>query len=204
MKILAVSDKVETSLRGPGLEARTSGVEAVISCGDLPFDYLEYLVTFLGVPLYYVRGNHDPPEDSGKFPRGCIALDGRIRDLNGISLAGLSGCMWYSGGSNQYTERQMHRRSRHISYRLWLRRLLGREQPTMFVSHAAPRGIGDAKDPCHRGFGSFLDLARLHNPPVWMHGHVHLYGRKDNDDSHDLSMGHTRVVNVYGYRVLHL
>jgi len=31
----------------------------VLSCGDLPPYYLEFLVTVLDVPLFDVRGNHD-------------------------------------------------------------------------------------------------------------------------------------------------
>ena len=67
MKILAISDAVEPFLYGASLSSYASGVGAVVSCGDLPFEYLEYVVTFSGAPLYYVRGNHDPHE-SAKAP----------------------------------------------------------------------------------------------------------------------------------------
>ena len=33
----------------------------MISCGDLPAYYLDYLVSKLDVPLYAVHGNHDAP-----------------------------------------------------------------------------------------------------------------------------------------------
>lgn len=202
MRILAVSDVVYPGLHGPGLDAKAPGIDAVLSCGDLPFDYLEYLVTFLGVPLFYVRGNHDPPRESQKFPKGCIELDGNVEDLNGVSVAGFPGCIWYSGGVNQYTEVQMRLRTLSISLKLYLSRLLGRGGRVVFVSHAAPSGVGDARDPCHRGFASFLDLARRHSPELWVHGHVHLYRRGQDEDSHDLGIGDTRVVNAYGYRIL--
>ena len=52
MKVLCISDRVEQVLYGPNLTSYANGVEAVISCGDLPFEYLEYVVTFLGVLLY--------------------------------------------------------------------------------------------------------------------------------------------------------
>ena len=78
MKILCISDKVESMLHGPNLTSYARGVEAVISCGDLPFDYLEYIVTFLGVPVYYVLGNHDPGPEGPEYPGGCTPLDGRI------------------------------------------------------------------------------------------------------------------------------
>jgi len=57
-RILAVADEVEESL---GREALVRlRPDLVLSAGDLPFDYLEYLVTALNVPLLYVPGNHDP------------------------------------------------------------------------------------------------------------------------------------------------
>lgn len=209
MKILAISDRVDPDLRGPGLEVRASGVDVILSCGDLPFAYLEYLVTFLGVPLFYVRGNHDPPEDSGKSPRGCIPLDGRIQEFGGFSLVGLSGCRWYSGGPNQYTERQMRTRGMLASLRLAIGGLLGRRRSTIFVSHAAPRGVGDADDICHKGFDTFSGLIRRHDPTLWLHGHVHLYDRVGRASSEqrsgggdELEISSTRVVNAYGYRVI--
>ena len=63
----------------------------MISCGDLPFDYLDYIVTFLGVPVYYVLGNHDPSPDGPEYPAGCTPLDGRIVEADEVVLAGLSG-----------------------------------------------------------------------------------------------------------------
>jgi uncharacterized protein len=35
-------------------------IELILGCGDLPYPYLENLLTFLNVPLMYVPGNHDP------------------------------------------------------------------------------------------------------------------------------------------------
>lgn len=189
-------------MKGPGLEARAAGVDAIVSCGDLPFAYLEYLVTFLGVPLFYVLGNHDPPSGSGKYPRGCVPLDRRVAEFGDFALVGFSGCRWYSGGPNQYTERQLVRRSRVPSLRLSLGNALGRGRPAIFVSHAAPLGVGDADDTCHRGFGAFVNLLERHSPVLWLHGHVHLYGGGEENASGDLEFGSTRVVNAYGYRIL--
>jgi len=89
MKILCISDRVERMLYGPNLTSYAKGVEAVISCGDLPFDYLEYIVTFLGVPVYYVLGNHDPGPEGPEYPGGCTPLDGRVAKA----------AAWYSRGS---------------------------------------------------------------------------------------------------------
>ena len=59
MKILAISDEVVDLLYSARLRQHFGGVDLVLGCGDLPFYYLEYIVTALDVPLYYVPGNHD-------------------------------------------------------------------------------------------------------------------------------------------------
>lgn len=199
MKLLAVSDRTDPVLYGRGLEAHAGGVEAVISCGDLPFEYLEYLATFLNVPVFYVRGNRDPGEESGKRPGGCIPLDGRVEEVGGVSIAGLSGCNWYSGGPNQYTERQMSRRARSLARKISWRSLRGGHTPRVFASHAPPLGLGDREDVAHRGYRAFLPLIDRYEPGFWLHGHVHLYkperGRR-------FYRGDTRVLNVYRHQIL--
>ena len=199
MKILAVSDTVEQILYGQNLARYSSGVEAVVSCGDLPFEYLEYVVTFSGAPLYYVRGNHDP--EAPKAPKGCIPLDGRVVDIGGVVLAGLSGSPWYSGGPNQYTEHAMRRRGYALSARIALARMRGRKVPDVVVTHSPPLGLGDREDVAHTGFETFVRLIDRHEPPLWLHGHVHLYGTEARE-GRETRRGATRVVNVYGHRIL--
>jgi Icc-related predicted phosphoesterase len=201
MKILAISDVVEPVLYDAALSSYAAGIEAVVSCGDLPFKYLKYVVTFSGAPLYYVRGNHDPVEGT-KAPGGCVSLDGRVVNAESLTLAGLSGSRWYSGGPNQYTERVMRRRVYKLSAKISLGALGGRGTPDVFVTHAPPCGLGDREeDPCHAGFEAFLSLIDRYEPPLWLHGHVHLYGpglasRRVSE------RGATRVVNVCGHQIL--
>ena len=143
MKILCISDHVEPMLHGPKLTSYAEGVEAVISCGDLPFDYLEYIITCLGVPLYYVLGNHDPASDGPEHPEGCTPLDGRVVDAEGMVLVGLSGSRLYSGGPNQYTERQMRGRAWALSISILARKLAGAadlRQPRPTLRPRRPRG----------------------------------------------------------------
>ncbi|HEY1126203.1 MAG TPA: hypothetical protein VGF83_00425 [Actinomycetota bacterium] len=63
-RILAVADEVDESLGGEAL-ARLRP-DLVLSAGDLPFDYLEYLVTVLNVPLLTCRGTTTRTSASGE------------------------------------------------------------------------------------------------------------------------------------------
>ncbi|MBT3714592.1 MAG: hypothetical protein HOG15_14690, partial [Anaerolineae bacterium] len=60
MKILAVSDEVVNRLYTLAANHHFGDVDLLIGCGDLPYEYLEYLLTIAHLPLYYVPGNHDP------------------------------------------------------------------------------------------------------------------------------------------------
>ncbi len=60
MKILVISDKFEESFLKTGLSTPIlQGIEFILACGNLPVSYMEFMVSTLNVPLYYVLGNHD-------------------------------------------------------------------------------------------------------------------------------------------------
>jgi len=56
MKILALADEVVSFIHSPTVRDRFADVDLVVSCGDLPAAYLEYVVTLLNKPLVYVPG----------------------------------------------------------------------------------------------------------------------------------------------------
>lgn len=209
MKVLIVSDAVSDALYTPHLRTVGAEVEAILSCGDLPYEYLEYLVTTLNVPLYYVRGNHDGRllradgrESDG--PEGGRSIDGRVarvaaRSGQVVWIAGFGGSGRYCGGGYERSEREMRRSVRRVGAELRWRKAFGRVRLDVAVSHAAPRGVHDGDDPCHRGFESFLALMRSHTPTLWVHGHVHpSYGV----DLRPVRVGRTDVRGVYGYAIL--
>jgi uncharacterized protein len=68
-----------------------------------------------------------------------------------------------------------------------------------FVSHSPPFGLGDDEDHAHIGFESFLRLIDRHEPSLWLHGHVHLYGLEGQRVTR---RGETKVVNVFGHRII--
>jgi hypothetical protein len=183
----------------------------VLSCGDLPFDYLEYLVSRLDVPLLYVPGNHDanlqPPDVSWMplrsdlpipGPAGCDNIDGRIVDVRGLRIAGLGGSLRYKEGPNQYSQGQMGRRALRLEFLIRLKRLRAGRKLDVLVTHAPPFGLAEAKDATHVGFVAFVRLVRNFHPILAVHGHIHAFGRTIPERR----IGPTRVVNVVPSRII--
>jgi Calcineurin-like phosphoesterase len=208
-RVLAVSDDVDEGLcADPGL-ARDA--ELILACGDLPFDYLDYLMNALDVPLVFVPGNHDPDvsgykaarsglvlraglPDSPPWPAGAACADGRVVDAAGLRVAGLGGCLRYSAGPNQYTEHQQRRRARVLSWRAAWRQRRDGKGIDVLLTHAPPRGVGDGDDPPHRGFAALHSLVDRLQPALLLHGHVTVFGPAATDRR----LGRTIVRNVTG------
>ena len=113
MKILTVSDVELSYIYSPFVKERFGDADLVISCGDLPYYYLEYIISTLDVPLYYVRGNHASRIEFGsggerQYPWGGIDLHQRsTRSYNGLLLAGIEGSLRYNRGPHQYQQYEM-------------------------------------------------------------------------------------------------
>jgi Icc-related predicted phosphoesterase len=206
LKILAIADEIDPRLYSPLLKERFGDVSLVLSCGDLPFYYLEFIVSTLNVPLLYVRGNHAHTLTlaDGRVktePEGCINLDGRVLWMKGVILAGLEGSMRYSEGPHQYTERQMRLKALRLVPGLCFQRLRHGRYLDILVTHAAPYGIHDGQDRCHRGFRTFLWLMEKFRPQILVHGHMHVYTPGVVTESWYRK---TRVVNAFRFRILEL
>lgn len=216
-RLLAIADEVDRELYDP--QIKELDVQLVLSCGDLPFEYLEFIVSALNVPLLYVPGNHDPDlkgrpldediisltgfkkpwETEPLGPLGCTNIDGRIVDDAGLRVAGLGGSVRYSKGPNQYTQAEMRRRALRLELRARARRLRDGRGLDFFIAHSPPAGVGDdPEDPAHRGFESFNRLAEKLSPRLLLHGHVHPFGRETPPGR----LGATEVHNVVGHKVL--
>ncbi len=114
MRVLVVSDKVEPMLYSPGVLTRAGDVDMVFSCGDMPFYYLEFIISMLNRPTYYVFGNHgrEVEYQSGKGeiwqrktePQGAVNFHCRTAREGALLLAGLEGSMRYNNAPRfQYT-----------------------------------------------------------------------------------------------------
>jgi len=202
MRVLAISDVIVEALYSPAIREIANDIEFVVSCGDLPSAYLEYIVSMIDKPLYYVMGNHGARGGERPEPEGCINLDERIVNHKGLILAGLEGSMRYNNAPRyQYTEREMRRKIFTLERRLWLNRLKQGRFLDVLVTHSPPYGIHDGQDLTHTGFKSFLRLIDRYHPEYLLHGHTHLY---DNRAVRQSVRGHTLVINTYGYKFLDL
>lgn len=207
MKILLISDKVVEHLYSASIAERFNDIDFIISCGDLPNYYLEFIVSMLNKPLFFVMGNHNTPSmysESGivsGYPEGCINLNDRIIVYKNIIMAGLEGSMKYSGGAFQYTDSQMTWKIIRRTPRLLLNKLFKKKYLDILVTHAPPYKIHDAEDVCHRGFKSFNKFMEKYKPRFLLHGHIHLYGSSKTQST---DAGSTKVINAYGYRILEI
>lgn len=196
IKILSVSDTVEPGLQEPSGTRQLEDIDLIISCGDLPPEYLSSLIDAIKAPLYYVGGNHDIRYKASP-PQGGLNLHGRLISFGDINILGLEGSHWYNGGPYQYTEAQMRVLIRRLRPRLWWRGGVD-----VVVTHAPPRHIHDAEDPCHRGFDCYHRLIQKYQPRYFIHGHIH---RTFNDAADRITVvGQTKVVNTYGYNILEI
>ncbi len=193
MKILLIADEESKYLWDYYQPGKLKGIDLILACGDLKQEYLEFLVTMCNVPLYYVRGNHD--KGYADFPpEGCDCLEDRIVDVMGLRVLGLGGCMRYNQGPWQYTEEQMESRVRKLKKQI--RKMGGVD---IIITHAAPKGYGDAPDNAHKGFQSFVTLMEEYRPMYLFHGHVHPnYG---TGHPREITCGDTRVCNVVGWHL---
>jgi Icc-related predicted phosphoesterase len=203
MKILALSDRVVEQIYSETLRTRYPDVDMVLGCGDLPFYYLEYVVSALNVPLLYVHGNHDKPRQylsDGRVisaAQGCVVLEDRTVCVDGMILAGLGGSRRYTPhGVHQYTESEMATRVARLVPALWRNRLRWGRYLDILVTHSPPLGIHDGQDLPHIGFKSLLWLMRTFRPRYLLHGHTHIYRR---DLPRQTQYHDTLVLNVYPY-----
>ena len=169
--------------------SKLEGVDLILSAGDLKPEYLEFLATFAKVPILYVRGNHDDCYEE-RPPRGCICIEDKIYNYEGVRIMGLGGSVRYKQGDNQYTQGEMQWRVR----KMWLK--IKRQRGfDILLTHAPAFHVNDGEDGPHEGFMAFRDLLTKYKPKVFVHGHVHMtYSRSHKRES---QFCETRVINAF-------
>jgi Icc-related predicted phosphoesterase len=189
VRVLAVADEEVPAMQS---RVRDLQVDLVLAAGDLPWDYLESLVSLLDAPAAYVPGNHDPR--TGPGPRGLVDVDGHILSIGGLRVAGLGGCVRYNDGPHQYTQSEYDKRARRL-----LREARDTEDVDVLLTHAPPLGLGDEPDdPCHVGISALNGVLETLRPTWHLHGHIHPYGMHKPDRQ----VGPTTIRNVIPWQLI--
>jgi Icc-related predicted phosphoesterase len=205
-KILTVSDQVVERIYTLAADGHFQDVDLILGCGDLPYTYLEYLLSILNVPLYYVPGNHDPAYNIHRplsYAEGGSNLDLKTASDNGLLLAGLGGSIRYRpDGVNQYTQRQAFSRA----YRLLLRLLVSQKRYgrklDILITHSPPFGVHDDDSQAHQGLKALNFLIHTVQPRYLFHGHTHFF--RHNLEECVTQVGRTIIMNIFPYKVIEI
>jgi Icc-related predicted phosphoesterase len=217
VKILCVSDETDPLIYSKNISKRYGDVDLIVSAGDLPLKYYEFIISTLNKDLYFVFGNHNLesmgqftkegqvtgfnydsapqrlqilPEYGGNYIDGKVVYDKR----HDLIIAGLGGSMRYNRGRNQFTESEMRHRIWRMAPKLLWNKIVHGRYVDILVTHAPPLGINDDIDRCHTGFSSFLLFIRKYKPKYLLHGHVHLL---DLNQERIVQYEQTKVINVF-------
>ncbi len=200
MKILCVSDTVMPQLENSAhLRRRYHDVELLLSCGDMPPAYLEFITSVLGVPLFYVRGNHDTHYD--QHPPGGENLHRRFVNYRGVTFFGLEGSVKYNNSPVQYTQTEFNAMVMGAAPSMLFRRQRTGRGVDIFVTHAPAKGIHDADDLPHTGIDAFLRFCEWYRPRYMLHGHVHTYDRRNVVET---QFQDTCIMNINPYLLLEI
>jgi Icc-related predicted phosphoesterase len=216
MKILCISDQIDPLVYSSSIKERFGDIDLVLSAGDLPLDYLDFVISGLNRPLLFVFGNHNledfkffkkgtglsMPLRAQKFSSygfGATHIGSRIVREEGIIVAGLGGSLRYNRGENQFTNFQMYLEIAKLIPAMLFNRLFRGRFLDVLLTHASPQGIHDREDPCHRGFEAFLWFMRTFKPKYLVHGHIHLYDLSEVRTTEYLK---TKVVNAYNHYII--
>jgi uncharacterized protein len=206
MKILAVSDQIVERLYSPILKQTFSDIDVIVGCGDLPYSYLEYLVSILNVPMVYVPGNHDPDykeADQATQVGGAYNLDRTTLLIKSLIFAGLGGSIKYRpNGTNQYTQSEMYWRSLSLIFPLMWNRVRYGRALDILVTHSPPEGIHDDVDKAHQGLRAINRIMDWFKPRYVLHGHTYFY--RHNIDSPLTEVNGIKVINVLPYHKLEI
>lgn len=229
IKILCVSDQVDPLIYSSNLKKAFSDVDLILCAGDLPMEYIDFIVSTLNKPAYFIFGNHHVKEFAHyhRTVNSLIDISGtgisraghgavyvgfkNIRDYNfsvvnpatgkktPLLISGASGSMRYNKGQGQYTDSEMFFHLIRMSAGLLWNKLRYGRAVDIFLTHAPPQGIHDRTDICHRGFRCFLWFMKKFKPKKLVHGHIHIYDTRTPRES---VCGETDVVNVFGHYIL--
>jgi Icc-related predicted phosphoesterase len=204
VKILVLSDEVVERLYSLCASGHFSEIELILGCGDLPYPYLENLLTFLNIPLFYVPGNHDPiynPDNPLARAEGGSNLDLKVTRYKKFLIGGFGGSIRYRpNGTNQYTQTEAFFRGFRLLPRFYLNRMKYGRALDILITHSPPYGIHDDETQSHQGLKAINWIHRFAKPRYHFHGHTHF--QRGNLSPSETTQGLTKIINVFPYKII--
>lgn len=225
MKLLCVSDFVDPMIYNQNVKEAFPDIDAVLCAGDLPLDYIDFIVSVLNKPTYWIFGNHNlegykdyhgekeylPGNESKRFHGGTylgfrtaicpglLIIDPKTGNQRPLLIAGVSGSRKYNNGKCQFTDKQMKLKLLLMVPELIKNKLRYGTYLDIFLTHASPRHIHDHEDPCHLGFDCFNWFLEKFKPALMVHGHIHLYDMREERIG---KYYETTVLNAYSHTII--
>lgn len=231
MKILCVSDYVDPLVYNQNVKEIFPDIDAIICAGDLPMDYIDFIVSVFNKPTYFIFGNHnlkdfgfyhkiDSPQGQQQYMERKHHGSGAkymgfktsveniftIKDsVTGkerpLLMAGVSGSLKYNNGLCQYSDFEMKLKLIKMIPKLLKNKKKYGTYLDIFLTHATPRHIHDHEDPCHKGFECFNWFIEKFKPTYMIHGHIHLYDMREERIG---VYNNTTVINAYAHHILEI
>lgn len=231
MKILCVSDYVDPLVYNQNVKEIFPDIDAIICAGDLPMDYIDFIVSVFNKPTYFIFGNHnlkdfgfyhkiDSPQGQQQYMERKHHGSGAkymgfktsveniftIKDsVTGkerpLLIAGVSGSLKYNNGLCQYSDFEMKLKLIKMIPKLLKNKKKYGTYLDIFLTHATPRHIHDHEDPCHKGFECFNWFIEKFKPTYMIHGHIHLYDMREERIG---VYNNTTVINAYAHHILEI
>lgn len=231
MKILCVSDYVDPLIYNQNVKEIFPDIDAIICAGDLPMDYIDFIVSVFNKPTYFIFGNHnlkdfgfyhkiDSPQGQQQYMERKHHGSGAkymgfktsveniftIKDsVTGkerpLLMAGVSGSLKYNNGLCQYSDFEMKLKLIKMIPKLLKNKKKYGTYLDIFLTHATPRHIHDHEDPCHKGFECFNWFIEKFKPTYMIHGHIHIYDMREERIG---VYNNTTVINAYAHHILEI
>ncbi|MGL4985675.1 MAG: metallophosphoesterase, partial [Treponemataceae bacterium] len=152
MRILCVSDQIDPLVYSNAAKERFKDIDLILCAGDLPMEYVDFIVSTLNKPTYFIFGNHNLTEfkyyHHGEQANGDLSschgatyAGFKVLKTQNLLIAGSSGSLEYNKGLNQYSDKIMFFLLLKMVPRLLYNKLRYKRYIDIFLTHAPPQGI---------------------------------------------------------------